>query len=49
MNLAQCEHYKFNRSLFRRENFEFVENLNHDMRFILMQKNFGQMLRNEPK
>ena len=44
MNLAQYEYYKFNRSLFRKENLEFIEQVKDDPRFIELKIQYGELL-----
>ena len=44
MNLAQFEYYKFNRSMFRKENIEFIKKVNNDPRFIDLKLKFHGLL-----
>ena len=45
LNPAQYEYYKFNRSLFRKENIEFIEKIHKDPRFVELKIKHGPALR----
>tara|TARA_B100001964_G_C13822127_1_gene417778 strand:- start:49 stop:594 length:546 start_codon:yes stop_codon:yes gene_type:complete len=47
LNPAEYEYYKFNKLLFRKENVEFIRQLNTDHNFLLLKEKYGKLLRGE--
>ena len=49
LNPAEYEYYKFNHMMFRKENIEFIRQLNKDSNFIKLKKNYRNLLQEPEK
>ena len=44
LNPAEYEYYKFNRSMFRKDNIRFVRKFSQDLRFLELKDQYGYLL-----